>query len=129
MSKIFEHNGYLGSAEVSVEDRCLYGKILFINDVVTYEADTFEKLEIEFIAAVKDYIETCKEIGKEPQKSFKGSFNVRIREELHRKAALEAVKEDISLNEFISKAIEAYIHKTPSAWDKAKSVGTLKKAA
>lgn len=113
MSELFEYNGYSGSIEVSLEDRCLFGKILFIADLVTYEAETIADLEAEFIAAVDDYIATCKEMGKDPQRPFKGSFNVRIGMELHRKAAMEAYKKGVSLNEYISKAIEAYT-RTPA---------------
>jgi predicted HicB family RNase H-like nuclease len=108
---VFEYNGYSGSVEPSIEDCCLFGKILFINDLVTYEAETIADLQAEFIAAVDDYLLTCKEIGKEPQKPFKGSFNIRISPELHRKAALEAYKENISLNELTAKAIDAYVNK------------------
>jgi len=110
VSNVLEYNGYSGSIEASVEDGCLFGKILFINDLVTYEAETITILKAEFIAAVDDYLLTCKEIGKDPQRPFKGSFNVRISPELHRKAALESFKENISLNELTSKAIDTYIH-------------------
>jgi predicted HicB family RNase H-like nuclease len=112
VSNVLEYSGYSGSIEVSTEDRCLFGKILFINDLVTYEAETITDLEAEFIAAVDDYILTCKEIGKNPQRPFKGSFNIRISPELHRNAALEAYKENISLNELTEKAINAYVNKS-----------------
>lgn len=110
MSNVFEYNGYTGSIEASIEDRCLFGKILFISDLVTYEAETVSDLEAEFIAAVDEYLLTCKETGTDPQRPFKGSFNVRISPELHRKAAIEATKERISLNELTSKAIDAYVN-------------------
>jgi hypothetical protein len=74
-------------------------------------------LEAEFVAAVKDYIDTCKMIGKEPQKPFKGSFNIRIHPELHRIAVLEAYKEGISLNELASRAIDNYVNKGKQAID------------
>lgn len=112
MSNVLEYKGYSGSIEVSSEDRCLFGKILFINDLVTYEAETVTDLEAEFITAVDDYLLTCKEVGKEPQRPFKGSFNVRVSPELHRKASLEAYKEKISLNELTDKAINAYVNKS-----------------
>lgn len=111
MADVFEYNGYSGSIQTSLEDRCLFGKILFINDLVTYEAETITDLESEFIAAVDDYLLTCKEMGKDAQRPFKGSFNVRITPELHRKAALEAIKEEISLNELVDKAINAYVNR------------------
>ena len=110
MSNVLEYNGYTGSIEASIEDHCLFGKILFISDLVTYEAETVSDLEAEFIAAVDDYLLTCRETGTDPQRPFKGSFNVRINPELHRKAAIEASKENISLNELTSRAIDAYIN-------------------
>lgn len=109
MKQILEHNGYQGSAEVSIEDNCLFGKILFINDLVMYSAETLDGLVNEFKAAVDDYLATCLQVGKEAEKPFKGSLNVRITPDLHRKAALVAAKEDVSLNVVISKAIEAYV--------------------
>jgi len=42
---------------------------------------------------------------KEPQKYYKGSFNVRISPEVHRKADLLAKSKRISLNKFVEKAI------------------------
>ena len=112
MNKTLEYNGYSGSIEASTEDGCLHGKILFIEDTITYEAETVPALKAEFNAAVDDYIETCREIGKEPQRPFKGSFNVRIAPDLHRKAVLTAQKESLSLNELASKAINSYVNKT-----------------
>lgn len=111
MKKTLEYKGYSGSVEVSLEDDCLHGKILFITDLITYESGTPSGLESEFIAAVDDYIETCREIGKTPEPPFKGSYNVRITPELHKKAATVAAQQNISLNELTAKAIENYVNK------------------
>ena len=39
-TKLF-YKGFTGSAEVSIEDQCLFGKIEFIGDLITYEATVF----------------------------------------------------------------------------------------
>ena len=49
----------------------------------------------------------CREFGKEPEKEYKGQFNVRIPSELHRKAVIYAREKNVSLNEFVTTAIEA----------------------
>ena len=103
---MMQYNGYHGSVEVSVEDNVLHGSIQFINDLVTYEAETPEKLRHEFEAAVDDYLETCRELGKEPDKEFSGTFNVRVGAEVHRKAAIAATLEGVTLNEFIRRALD-----------------------
>lgn len=59
-----------------------------------------------FHQSIDNYLELCKQIGKNPEKEFRGSFNVRISPELHRKAALEAEKQKITLNQYVLRAIE-----------------------
>jgi len=102
----FNYKGYQGSVRVSIEDYCLHGKIEFINDLVNYEAEKAEQLEKEFRLAVDSYLETCKEIGIEPKKPFIGSFNVRIGQELHEKAAKRAGEIGKSLNDYIKDIIK-----------------------
>ena len=106
MSNIMRYNGYCGSVEHSLEDMVLHGKILFINDLVTYEADTLPELEQAFHEEVDDYIAFCEKIGKEPEKPFKGTFNVRIDPDLHKRAAIQAEAAGITLNQLVSDAIQ-----------------------
>ncbi|VGO20941.1 type II toxin-antitoxin system HicB family antitoxin [Pontiella sulfatireligans] len=103
--KPLQYKGYLGSVKCSVDDDCLYGKILYINDLVNYEATSPVELKQTFEAAVDDYLQTCEQLGKEPEKSFKGSFNVRVSPELHREAATQAAIYEESLNEFVAQAV------------------------
>jgi predicted HicB family RNase H-like nuclease len=105
-----QYKGYSGSIEASIEDRCIHGKILFISDLVTYEAQTIDELEKEFKIAVDDYLEFCKEIDKEPEKPFKGALNVRIGEERHRKAAILASNKKATINNIIVKALDEYLN-------------------
>lgn len=100
-----KHKDYLGSTEFDIENRVLYGKILFINDIVTYEGKTVEELTAAFSESVDDYLQTCEELGREPQKAHSGSLNIRIGEEIHRDAAMLAFKRGQKLNEFIKEAI------------------------
>lgn len=104
MSKYIEYKGYLGTVEYSADDHCLFGQLAFIRDLVNYEATTIEQLEKAFQDAVESYLASCTKFGKEPELPLKGSFNVRISPELHRKAVLAA--ENKSLNAFVAEAIE-----------------------
>lgn len=63
---LLQYKGYIAKQEYSAEDRVFYGKILGIDDLVNFMSDKAEELENEFHAAVDDYLEFCKEIGKEP---------------------------------------------------------------
>jgi len=106
MSNILEYKSYIGRVEFSAEDKVFHGKIEFINDLVTFEATSVNELEKEFKAAVDDYIDTCKGLKIKPQKSFKGTFNVRIAPELHKEAAFQAAKRNLSLNRLVEEALK-----------------------
>jgi len=105
MDNYLSYKGYIGTVNFSAEDEVFYGKVHGINDLVTFEGDSVKELKEEFQSSVDDYLETCNESGKVPNKIFKGSFNIRISTEMHRKAVLIANKNQISLNDFVKKAI------------------------
>jgi predicted HicB family RNase H-like nuclease len=107
MKDYFEYKGYLGSAEVDTEGNVLVGKLLFIRDVIAYSAKTPAGLVKAFHAAVDDYLQTCAELGDEPDTPCKGTFNVRIGPALHREAAVVARSKGMSLNEFVCEALKA----------------------
>ena len=105
MANTIEYKGYIGSIEYSPEDKCFFGKLEMIEDLVTFEADNATELEDNFKYAVNEYLETCEALGREPQKVYKGVFNVRIEPELHRKVYEEALKAGVSLNSFVKQAL------------------------
>jgi predicted HicB family RNase H-like nuclease len=103
--KYLEHKGYSGSIEYSEEDGLLYGQVLGIKGLISYEGETGKELEKDFKEAINIYLEDCKEAGKAPEKPFKGSFNIRIPSKLHQKAALLAMETKMSLNSLVAESI------------------------
>ncbi len=106
MSNTIEYKDYIGSVEYSHEDKCFFGKIEMINDLVTFEATNVDDLETNFQNCVDEYMITCKELGREAQKTYKGVFNIRIEPILHKKIYQEALKAGISLNAFINQTLK-----------------------
>jgi predicted HicB family RNase H-like nuclease len=111
MKDFLFHKDFLGSVHFNAEDEIFYGKIEGLDDLISFEGQSVEKLKKAFIEAVEDYINLCSESGKEIEKSYKGSFNVRITPDLHRRAKRLAVMKGISLNQFIQKAVEDELQK------------------
>jgi predicted HicB family RNase H-like nuclease len=109
MARLLEYKGYYGSIDVSPEDNCLFGKLEFINALVSYEAETVRALETAFHEAVDDYLADCAKKGYEPEIPCKGSFNVRVGHEAHLRAAVAARERGMSLNDFTRQAIETFI--------------------
>jgi predicted HicB family RNase H-like nuclease len=107
----FEYKGYLGSAEIDTQNNLLYGKLLFISDLISYTASSAEELKKNFELAVDDYLEVCAEVGDQPDQPCKGSFNIRVGPDLHRKLNLNARAEGIGLNEYICQSLTRVVNK------------------
>jgi predicted HicB family RNase H-like nuclease len=116
---ILKYKDYEGSAEVDMNRKMCRGKILFIDDLVTYESASPENLQKEFEAAVDDYLETCLFLGKKPLRPFRGQFNVRISPALHRAAAIRAASDAVSLNEIVVRALASLLDPIKKARKKA----------
>ena len=106
MKDVLTYKDFIGSVHFSAEDEVFHGKIEGIADLVSFEAKSVDELVKAFHEAVDDYVVLCEEAGKEPLKSCKGSFNVRVSSELHMKAIKQATTLGISLNQFVQKAVE-----------------------
>lgn len=110
MSKTeMKHRGFTGSYDISFDDDCLHGRVLFIDDLISYEGATPTELKQAFGDAVDRYIAHCEMAGKAPDKPYSGTFNVRVGAELHRNAARCARQRGMTLNELIARALQASV--------------------
>ncbi len=106
MKDFLQYKDFLGSVHFNAEDEIFFGKIEGIDDLISFEGSTVSELKNSFEEAVDDYLLLCKETDKKIEKSYKGSFNIRISPEIHKKAKRLAIMKGISLNQFIQKAVE-----------------------
>lgn len=108
-SNILEYKGYHTKVEFDADSLTLRGKIEGISDLVDFECEDIRDVKKEFESAVDEYLDFCKEVGKEPDKEYKGSFNVRIDPKLHKRLANIAFCNSISLNTAVEEAIKEYV--------------------
>ena len=105
MNSMMEYKGYHASIEYDAEDNIFVGEVFGITDSLNFHGTTVIELKDMFEQCIDNYLELCKKIDKNPDKEFRGSFNVRIPPEMHKKAALAAANQKITLNQYIIKAI------------------------
>ena len=105
MDNILKYKDYRATINYSAEDNVLFGKIEGINALVTFEAENVDELHTAFREAVEDYLAYCRDNGIEPEKEYKGSFNVRISPELHKQISIKAEQENVSLNKYVENAL------------------------
>ena len=106
MKDVITHKNYVGSVHFSPEDETFFGRIEGIDDLISFEGTTVSELKKSFEEAVDDYIEICQRENRPSEKSFKGSFNVRLNPDLHKKAFRIAMIEGKTLNQFVLQAVE-----------------------
>lgn len=105
MSNLLFYKEYNGTVEYSREDNCLYGKVIGIKSLLSYEGNSVQELEQNFHDVIDEYLEDCRERDVEPEQPYKGTFHVRISPELHRNLAVYALEHGKSLNAVVEEAI------------------------
>tara|TARA_B110000879_G_C10744575_1_gene345484 strand:+ start:178 stop:513 length:336 start_codon:yes stop_codon:yes gene_type:complete len=105
MKNAMNYKGYYGSVEFDEDELVFFGKVLSIRSLISYEGETAKELLQSFHDSVDDYLLTCEQESVLPEKPFKGSFNIRVGEEIHEKAFIVAAERKISLNELVKTAL------------------------
>lgn len=99
------YKGYAARIEFDAEDEIFAGHIAGVNDVIGFHADTVVDLKAAFHEAVDDYLATCAELGKQPQKPYSGRVMFRIDPQVHADAARAAELSGKSLNEWAGEVL------------------------
>ncbi len=106
---VISYKNYNGTVEYSKEDKCLFGRVVGIKSLLSYEGNSVLELEKDFQKAIDQYLQDCAERNVAPETPYKGSFNVRITSELHRNIAIYASEHNKSLNAAVEEAIVALL--------------------
>lgn len=110
MSNLLKYKGYHGSIAFSAEDGMLIGSVIGIQDSLNFHGSSVSEIEQSFHDCIDGYLEMCNELGKNPDKEYKGSFNIRISPALHREAEVTAKSAGLTLNQFVQVAIEEKVN-------------------
>lgn len=100
------HKGYSATIEFSPDDDAFIGRILGINDIITFEGESVQELKNNFYEAVDFYIDTCAQKGVEPNKPYSGNLMLRIPKDIHAKIAMLAEAKHTSINQLASELFQ-----------------------
>lgn len=109
MKDVIKYKEYIATVHYSSEDEVFYGKLEGVNDLVSFEGRDVQELKSAFHEAVDDYEELCEMAGKEKEKTYKGTFNIRVKPDLHRLAARRSAEMGISLNQLVEQAMKNFL--------------------
>jgi predicted HicB family RNase H-like nuclease len=101
---MLEYNGYIGTVEA--EDGVFVGRVAGLRDVITFEGTTFAEVERAFRDSIDDYLAFCAQRGEPADRLYSGRIPLRVSPDTHRRAAMRAKAEGLSLNQWIARRIE-----------------------
>ena len=102
---ILEIDGHKAVIQFDPEIGMFRGEFLGLTGGADFYADSVEGLRREGHISLQTFLETCRERGIEPFRSYSGKFNVRIPGELHAEAVQAAAARGVSLNELVREAL------------------------
>jgi predicted HicB family RNase H-like nuclease len=109
MNNILNYKGHKAKIEFSADDNVFVGRLLGVNDIVVFDAETVEGLKDSMRQSVDFYIEACKKAGKESKKNFSGKILLRLPNALHEKIAETAARHNKSINEWGKEIFESAV--------------------
>ena len=56
---MMEYKGYIGKVEIDEEAGILYGEVINVRDVITFEGESVDEIQKAFRESVDDYLDFC----------------------------------------------------------------------
>jgi predicted HicB family RNase H-like nuclease len=101
------YKGYAAAFEVDAEAGIIFGRVIGLRDVITFQGETVAEATQAFRDSVDVYLEFCEERRKAPEKPFSGRFLLRMDPTLHRRLSLIAEQREQSINTLVEQALQA----------------------
>ena len=98
------HEGYVATIELDEEAGLFHGEVINTRDVLTFQGQTLDELGTAFADTITDYVEWCRERGKEPERPYSGNFMLRVSPVL--RIATAAARSGKSINGYVAEALE-----------------------
>jgi predicted HicB family RNase H-like nuclease len=100
-----KYKGYTGIVEFDEEAGVLFGRVIGLRDVITFQGESVAETIQAFRDSVDDYLEFCAERGESPEKPYSGQFVLRIDPQLHRALSHAAEERGVSLNSLVEEEL------------------------
>ena len=100
-----EYKGYTASISFDAKARLFIGQLAGIRDCILFQGSNADELLQDFQGAVDEYLQTCAEMGKAPDKPASGNIMARIAPIVHGAAIAAAERAGRPLNQWLEALI------------------------
>jgi len=105
MINAMTYKGYTASMVFDADDKIIVGRVLDIDDIISFHGESVADFEGTFHATIDDYIAASKALGSAPEKPASGKVMLRIAPEVHAAALKAAARSGTSLNKWAEKTL------------------------
>ncbi len=89
MKSTLSYRGYSASVAFDAGDQILVGRVLDVDGIISFHADSVAAFTAAFHEAIDDYVQACAKLGQAPEKPVSGRMMLRVAPTVHA-AALKA---------------------------------------
>ena len=115
MTNTMTYRGYTASMIFDAEDKIIVGRVLDIDDIISFHGESVAEFERSFKAVVDDYIAASEALGSQPEKPASGKLMLRIAPTVHAAALKAAAQSGTSLSKWAEQAIGSAARKARPA--------------
>ncbi len=99
------YKGYTARVEFDPRDEIFVGRVLGIEDRITFHGETVAKLRAGFHTAIDHYMADSAAQGRTPQRPYSGKILLRLPPEVHARVAMIAEAKGKSLNQWAAEIL------------------------
>lgn len=115
MTNTMSYRGYVASMTFDAEDKVIVGRVLDVEDVITFHGESVADFEANFHMVVDDYIAACESLGGVPEKPASGKLMLRVAPDVHAAALKAAARRGISLNKWAEEVLSVASRRSATA--------------
>ena len=107
MTNTMSYRGYTASMTFDAEDKIIVGRVMDVDDIISFHGGSIGEFESNFHMVVDDYITACESPGGAPEKPASGKLMLRVAPTVHAAALKAAARSGVSLNKWAERALSA----------------------
>lgn len=112
MNTVLMYKGYTGRIEIDLDADILFGRVIDIIDVITFQGNTIVEARQAFQESIDDYLSYCEELGQEPERPFSGKISFRTTPDRHRHIFVAAALLGKSVNAWVDTVLSEAAERT-----------------
>lgn len=99
------YRGYTARMEFDPDDKIIVGRVLDIDDIITFHGTSVAEFESALRTAVDGYIAACEQLGQAPDKPASGKMMLRVDPAVHAAAVKASARSGQSLNKWAEQVL------------------------